>query len=78
MDFPDVLTIKGTVTRSRADGYPVTENALRSWVKKGLLPAVWTGKKALIYYPNFISLLRTGIPIINSVDITGKIRRIEP
>ncbi len=41
-----------------SEGYNVSEYALRMWVKKGIIPAVFTGHKALIAYDNVVEVLR--------------------
>ena len=43
-------------------GIHVSEYALRIWVKQGLLPAVFTGNRALISYANAVRVL-TGEPM---------------
>lgn len=35
----------------------VSEHALRIWVKTGVLPAVYSGNKALISYSNVLNLV---------------------
>ena len=53
----NLLSINRAVTRGKAEGLPVTETALRRWVKTGEVRAVYAGKKALIYWPNLIQFL---------------------
>ena len=53
----EMLTIRDTANRAKAEGLPISENALRNWVKQGKVPAVLAGKKQLIYYPNLIRFL---------------------
>lgn len=53
----EMLTIRDTAARAKAEGLPISENALRNWVKQGQIPAVCAGKKQLIYYPNLIRFL---------------------
>lgn len=55
-------TIRQTIARLHREGMNVTENSLRVWVRAGVLPAAFCGKKAYIYYPNVIKLLTEGIP----------------
>lgn len=55
--MPDVLTIPAAIDRARAEGLPVTEYALRAWVKSGALPVRRIGRKSLIYWPNLRSFL---------------------
>lgn len=47
----DVLTINEAVARSKLEGVPIPETALRRWVRNGDIHAVYTGKKALLYWP---------------------------
>ena len=35
----DVVTIREAVQRAKSDGLPVSEHALRQWVKTGAIPA---------------------------------------
>lgn len=56
----DMMSIRDAVRRSKEDGIPISEYALRQWVRLGLIPAVSTGKKALIYYPNLVRYLQGG------------------
>ena len=58
--MPDMMSIRDAVRRSKEDGIPISEYALRQWVRLGLIPAVSTGKKALIYYPNLVRYLQGG------------------
>ncbi len=55
-------TIRQTVARLHREGMNVTENSLRVWVRTGVLPAAFCGKKAYIYYPNVLKLLTEGVP----------------
>lgn len=47
----NMLTIRETVQRSRAEGLNLSEYALRLWVKRGEIPARYAGTKALLYWP---------------------------
>ena len=47
--YTDVATINQTVARARDEGLGIPETALRRWVRDGSVPAVYAGKKALIY-----------------------------
>ena len=48
----DMLTVRGTVQRSKAEGIPISEYALRTWIKQGLIPVRYAGSKVLIFWPN--------------------------
>ncbi len=52
-----VGTIRQVHQRLVCDGYQVSECALRRWVKQGLLPAAYSGTKALISYDRVIEIL---------------------
>ena len=56
--MPDVLTIRETVTRAKEEGIPISETALRRWVKSGAIPARKAGNKQLIYFPNLVKYLQ--------------------
>lgn len=56
----DVATINETLERARAEGIPLPETALRRWVKNGEIPAVYAGKKALLYWPNVVRFVCGG------------------
>ena len=62
----DLATIRATAARLKEEGMPVAEYALRCWVKSGVIPSVKCGQKALLFYPNVISYLRS-----NSVNGGG-------
>lgn len=54
----DLLTPRQTVARLKADGLPVSEYALRSWVRTKQIPAAWIGKRALLFYPNVLKFIQ--------------------
>lgn len=54
----DVVTIREAVQRAKNDGLPVSEHALRQWVKAGAIPARKVGQKALLFYPNLVRYLQ--------------------
>lgn len=54
----DVLTIRETVQRAKADGLPVSEYTLRRWIRSGALPVRKVGAKALVFYPNLVQYLK--------------------
>lgn len=56
--MPDVLTIREAVARAKAEGIPISETALRRWVKSGAVPIRKAGNKHLIYFPNLMAYLR--------------------
>ena len=56
--MPDVVTVREAVQRAKRDGLPISEHALRCWVKTGAIPARKVGQKALIFYPNLVRYLQ--------------------
>ncbi len=52
----DVLTVREAVSRSKAEGMPVSEYTLRRIIKNGLVPVRQVGQKTLLYYPNLGNL----------------------
>ena len=50
-------SIRQTLATLRDDGINISENALRSWVKSGDIPAVYSGVKAYLWYPNVLAFL---------------------
>jgi len=56
--MPDVLTIRQAVDRAKDEGYPISEYALRAWVRSRQIPTVQAGNRALLYYPNLLRFLR--------------------
>lgn len=53
----NVLSINESVLRGKLEGLPVSETALRRWVRDGTLHATYSGRKALLYWPNIVKLL---------------------
>ena len=75
----DVVTIREAVDRAKADGLPVSEYALRGWIKTGEIPVRSIGHKSLLYYPNLVRYLQCADGGCNSPTAaeTAGIRRIE-
>lgn len=44
------------------DGYRVSEHSIRQWVKQGLVPAAYVGRKAYINYDAVVAVLKNGTP----------------
>lgn len=57
----DFNGIRETCARLRLDGMPVPESTLRRWVKAGHIPAMMSGKRIFLYYPNVVEALQTGV-----------------
>ena len=58
--FYDTATVAETHRRLLAEGHNISENALRGFIRQGILPAVKIGRKSLLYYPNVVKLLTEG------------------
>jgi len=70
-------TIPQTLKRLKEEGIYVTENALRTWVKTGSIPASYCGKRAYLWYPNVLAFLRDGnTPTVTLSKTVNGIRRI--
>lgn len=54
----DVMTIREAAARAKAEGLPVSECALRRWIKSGAIPVRNAGNKKLLFYPNLVRYLR--------------------
>jgi hypothetical protein len=76
MSYPDMLSIAKTAERCKEEGIPLSEKALRRFVKEGSLPATHTGKKALIYFPNVLEFVKCGNKPCEQMENVGGIRRI--
>ena len=57
MTLVEVGTIREIQQRLSAEGFHVSTYALRQWIKAGILPAIYSGKKALISYTAVLNLL---------------------
>lgn len=72
----DLLSIHETAQRCRHEGIPLAESAIRRFVKDGSLPAVQTGRRALVYWPNVIEFVKNGNNQQTQPIEVGKIRPI--
>lgn len=76
----DVGSIRETAQRARAEGLPVSEYALRRWVKTGAIPTRQAGTKTLIYFPRLVEFLTCADGCDNAPTTMGKspgIRRVD-
>lgn len=48
----DMLNIHEAAQRLKAEGMPVSEYAIRQWVRRGDIPARKAGRLILLYWPN--------------------------
>ena len=53
----NILTIRQAVQRAREEGMPISEGALRSWIRSGVLPVRKVGNRNLVYYPTLVAYL---------------------
>ena len=78
--MPNVLTIREAVQRAKTEGMPVSEYALRSWIKTGAVPVRKIGQKVLLFYLNLVKYLQcedsTEIALAAPVVASG-IHRVE-
>ena len=56
--MPNVVTIREAVKRAKLDGLPVSEHALRMWIRAGVIPVRKAGTKILLFYPNLVRYLQ--------------------
>lgn len=76
----NVLTVRESVQRTKADGLPVSEYTLRQWIKTGAIPVRKAGQKSLIFYPNLVRFLQCADGSDNTtspVSAGSGIRRVE-
>jgi hypothetical protein len=64
----NLLSINNSAERCKQEGIPLSEKAIRQFVKSGEIPAVFTGKKALIYFPNIVEFIKTEIRELCSLN----------
>ena len=55
-------SIREVHSRLVAEGYHVSEHSIRCWVKQGLVPAAYCGRKAYINYDAVVTVLNNGTP----------------
>lgn len=72
----DLLSIHKTAERCKAEGIPLAEHAIRRFVKTGDLPAVQTGRRALVYFPNVIEFVKNGNNQQDEPTEIGNIHRL--
>lgn len=53
-----ICTVREAVERAKQDGLPVSEHALRMWIRAGVIPVRKAGTKILLYYPNLVKYLQ--------------------
>ena len=53
-----INTINGELQLCRAEGYPISEKALRTWIRQGMIPSVSIGNRKLVLHDNVVKFLR--------------------
>lgn len=53
-----INTINAELQLCRDEGYPISENALRAWIRQGLIPSVAIGNRKLVLHENVLAFLR--------------------
>ena len=76
--MPNIMTIRESVQRAKAEGLPITEFTLRRWIKTGAIPVRTVGSKALLYYPNLVAFLRCDNGADNAPATVGAVNGIRP
>ncbi len=64
----EIDSIRATAKHLKESGYNISESALRSWVKRGYIPAVYSGRRAYISYSKVLKFLETGMPTPTHTD----------
>ena len=80
--YTQTATIPKTAERCKAENLGITAWNLREWCKSGALKHIRCGTKFLIYWPNLLEFLETGMPVptaepTNAAAPYGTMRRIE-
>ena len=60
-------TISQIHQRLIADGYLISQYALRKWVRDGTIPSVHSGNKIFIVYSHVVEFLTTGSVVLEPV-----------
>lgn len=60
--YYEIDSIRATAQHLKSEGINISESALRRWVKEGLLPAAYSGRRAYIRYSAVLELLEKGMP----------------
>ena len=55
----DIMSVRETVKRAKADNLPISEYALRRLICENRINCVKIGRKSLLYYPNVVNYLKT-------------------
>lgn len=68
---PAMVTIREAVRRAKGEGMPVSEYAVRTWIRQGAIPVRRTGNRALLYYPSLLAFLCCVDITQNCRDLNG-------
>lgn len=60
MNYKQLASIHETAIRCRAEGYDISEYAIRKLVSTGELSSVKVGNKSLIYWGNLMDFIKMG------------------
>lgn len=58
--FYNLASIHQTALRCREEGIPLAEKAIRKFIHNGKIPAVMSGKKALLLWENVLKFVKEG------------------
>lgn len=53
----NILTIRQAVARACAEGYIISDRALRRWIRNKEIPVRQVGNRTLLFYPDLIYYL---------------------
>ncbi len=56
--MPDILTVRESSRRAKAEGIPLSEYTIRAWIREGKIPVRKVGRKFLVHYPNLIRFVQ--------------------
>lgn len=77
----DILTMRQTLERAKAEELPVSAYALRQWIATGAIPAQRINRKVFIYWPNVLNFFACadGVGSAKTVepDTYGEIRKVK-
>ncbi len=59
-DYPDLASIHKTAERCKTENIPLSEKALRRFVRNRELAAIQTGTKTLLLWDNVLAFVRAG------------------
>ena len=54
----DFVNIPEAVQRAKADGIPISEYAVRYWIRTGAIPGRKVGRQIILFYPHLVQYLK--------------------